>query len=108
MRKIRFFIINNGSSSVELVWDSFKSYVRGILILYKEYWDKSRGLHRVKLLQNIQRWEDLNKVQVTLEITQCLKKPYEDLKVLDAREIAQEMLYSQQRMFDYGPTVRKK
>lgn len=102
-KEVQFFFLNNeGTESTAIAWDTFKAYIRVILVSYITYRDKALGKERVKRIKDIHKKEILNKRHVTPETTEQLKRVYEHLKIIDARKIAQNMLYSNQRMFDYG------
>lgn len=87
-----FFVNNRGSASSEMVWESFQAYFRGILISFKAYKDKARSVTRATLLNGIQELKGSNKMCVTAKNTRLLQEAYSSLKMLDAKEIAQEML----------------
>lgn len=72
-----FFLSNEGTASLGIVWDTFKAYIRGILISFKAHRDKLREAERVNLIEDIHVWEILNKRQVTSETTELLKRAYD-------------------------------
>lgn len=86
-----------------MVCDTVKAYIRVILISFKANRDKTSSLARTrsKLTEDIQRIEKLNKKQVTVDSTKELKAAYEDLNIIDAHVIAQDVMYAKQNVFDY-------
>lgn len=92
---------------MQMAWDIFKAYMRGILVSFKAHRDKTRGTERARLIEGIQEKETLNKRQVTPEINEQLSRAYETLKIIDARRIAQDIAYSNQNMFDYESKAGK-
>lgn len=83
---------NRGSASPEIVWDAFKAHLRGILILFKAFRDNTRGVTRATLQRDIRELEDWYKMCNYQKYRQLIQEAYGSLKMLDAKEISQEML----------------
>lgn len=83
------------------MWDTFKAFIRGILISFKADINKHWKLSRDMLLKGIIRLEEQNKQQVTREKTENLKQAYDKLKILDAHVIAKDLLYAKQIAFKF-------
>lgn len=98
-----FYSMNELTTTMGMLWDSFKAYIRGVFIPFKARRDKMQNPARNELVTDIHKLKDLNKNQVTAEHTDQLRAEYGNLQIMDARVIAQEMLYAKQRVFEYYP-----
>lgn len=89
--------LNCGSVDGDIVWDACKAFLRGKLIAFKAYKDKINNLRRNNLLLNIRDLERDLKQNPQQEKIEQLQIVYDELKLLDAHKIMQEVLYGKQQ-----------
>lgn len=79
-----------------VVWDTCKSYIRGRLLAFWAFQKKKRDLERVALTLLAQTLEkDLKQFPVH-DVKLKFQLVYDEMKILDAYQIAQEVLYTNQ------------
>lgn len=76
------------------MWDSFKAYVQDIFISIKAFRDKQNNKVRVELIDQIGKLEHELKEGASWGKPQKLLALYEDIKIMDAQNIAWEILYA--------------
>lgn len=72
-----------------------------MLISFKVCWDMYQSKSRQNLLLQIKVLEREHEVNPTAEVYQNLQSANEDLKLLDAQDIAKDILYARQWVFGY-------
>lgn len=63
-------------------------------ISFKAHKDKARNCMRDQLLEDIVRWEQLDKKQVSSERTGQLREAYGNLKIIVVHNIARDVMYA--------------
>lgn len=94
-----FFDINVGTADDIIVWETFKTYVRGILISMKGHNVKICSDARVKLLQVISALETSHEVNQCEEIYSKLQEKYAALNLIDTQKIRRQLLSRKQKVF---------
>lgn len=89
-----FFYTNKNTSDKMLLWDTFKAYIRGILINQKVYVTKHQREASRNILQNIAILEAQHKVSGEDNVKRKLDMETSKLKLLQTSKAAKSILYS--------------
>lgn len=88
-----FYDWNKGTAPIMTLWETCKAFMRGQLIAFKSSRDKRRELVRAKAMSMIRELEGELKWKVSKEGMAHLQLAHAELKLLDAHQIAREILY---------------
>lgn len=91
-----FFDWNMGSTSTILIWDTFKAYMCGVLIAFKASGEKKLGLIKRELMDTIYCLEEKNKQEVLETTAREIKLLYQQVKLEDAYNDAQDIMHAKQ------------
>lgn len=99
--------LNKNSSTTQTIWDTFKAYIRGILIAIKSVKCRVRNLSRSVLLGKIADLEVLNQQNPAPELVEEISWLYHQVNIIDVLDIAQSLIYAKQSAFEYRDKAGK-
>lgn len=93
----------------QIVWDAFKAYVQGILIAVKSTRQRTQDHIGNELMQRTKHLEAINKQVPTLDRMDELSQitHYQQIKMTEAIEVSQSIMYVKQSAFEYKDKARK-
>lgn len=83
------------------MWDTYKSFMLGKLIVFGAFREKIRSAKRDIIVLSIQDLESKLKEQLTHGQVLALDKLMDELKLMDVQQVAQEVAYGRQ-VFAYS------
>lgn len=103
----KFFALSKNSSTTQIIWDTFKVYIMGVLIAIKSVKHKARNLSRSLLLEKFADLEASNKQTPAAETVEEISWLYDQVNMIDALDIAQFLMYVKQSAFEYRDKAGK-
>lgn len=102
-----FFELNKNSAPTQIIWDTFKTYIKGVLTAIKAVKNKAKNISRLLLLQKIADLEALHKQMSTRDTAEEISWLYHQVTMIDVLEIAQSLMYAKQTAFEYRDRAGK-
>lgn len=90
-----------------IVWDAYKAYMRGVIISYTSRKKKERLILQNDLEIKIKRLEEEYYASKSDEVLKELKTSRDRLSDLITRKAEKDMLFAQQRLFEFGNKPNK-
>lgn len=87
------------SASTRMVWDAFKTYIRGVIILARAYGDKECITTREVMLKSLEDLDKLHKRMKRIKHYEEYQQISKLLKTMNAKSIAKGLMYGRQKCF---------
>lgn len=93
--------MNDGFANSIILWESFKTYMRGKFISQMAHIQKNCQNERMELNMHLDLAEKRHKEQPSIKLQQRLDKIKSDIALLDAHLAAKDIMFSKQRIFEF-------